>query len=122
MNTSGEAKILRIYISNTDKFKHAPLYEMIVFAAKRYGLAGATVIKGIMGFGSSNSVHYIKFWEFTEKIPVVVEIIDEAEKIDSFIKTIAPWFELISYGCLISTEKANIVLYKTGKRKKISII
>jgi PII-like signaling protein len=95
---------------------------MIVFAAKRYGLAGATVKKGIMGFGSSSSVHYIKFWEFTEKIPVVVEIIDEAEKIDSFVQTITPWFELISYGCLITTEKANIVLYKTGKRKKITII
>jgi len=122
MNTAGEAKVLRIYIRNTDKFKHAPLYEMIVFAAKRYGLAGATVTKGIMGFGSSSAIHYIKFWEFTEKIPVVVEIIDEAKKIDSFIKTITPWFELISYGCLITVEKANIVLYKTGKRKKISII
>jgi hypothetical protein len=61
MEIKGEAKLLRIFISNTDKFKHAPLYEMVVFAAKRYGLAGATVLKGAMGFGSSSVVHSKKF-------------------------------------------------------------
>jgi uncharacterized protein len=121
MNTQGEAKLLRIYISNTDKFKHAPLYEMIIYAAKRYGIAGATVSKGVMGFGSSSAIHSVKYWEFTEKLPVVVEIIDDAEKIDQFIQTITPWFDKIEYGCLITVEKANIVLYKTGKKKKKSI-
>jgi PII-like signaling protein len=53
MEIKGEAKLLRIFISNTDKFKHMPLYEMVVFAAKRYGLAGATVLKGNLGFGSN---------------------------------------------------------------------
>ena len=61
METKGEARVLRIFISNTDKFKHTPLYEMVVFAAKRYGLAGATVLKGIMGFGSSSAVRSLKF-------------------------------------------------------------
>ena len=118
METNGEARVLRIFISNTDKFKHTPLYEMVVFAAKRYGLAGATVLKGIMGFGSSNAVRSLKFWEITEKLPVVVEIVDDADKIEEFIKIILPWFENLRYGCMITVEKADIVLYKKGKKQE----
>ena len=117
METKGEARVLRIFISNTDKFKHAPLYEIVVFAAKRYGLAGATVLKGIMGFGSSSSVSSLKFWEITEKLPIVIEIVDEAEKIDAFTQKILPWFENLRYGCMITVEKAEIILYKKGKKK-----
>ncbi|MFA6403521.1 MAG: DUF190 domain-containing protein [Salinivirgaceae bacterium] len=117
MEIKGEAKLLRIFISNTDKFKHSPLYEMIVFAAKRYGLAGATVLKGSMGFGSSSIVHSIKFWEITEKLPIVIEIVDESEKIEKFTEKILPWFKKLPYGCMITVEKANIVLYKQGPKK-----
>ncbi|OGH91283.1 MAG: hypothetical protein A2534_00005 [Candidatus Magasanikbacteria bacterium RIFOXYD2_FULL_39_9] len=99
MKKTGEAKILRIFISNTDKFKHVPLYEMVVLAAKRYQLAGATVLKGVMGFGSSSVVRSVKFWEITEKLPVVIEIVDDSEKIDQFIEKILPWFEKLRYGC-----------------------
>lgn len=115
----GEAKLLRIYISSTDKFKHTPLYEMIVFAAKRYGLAGATVLKGTMGFGGSSAISSTNFWEITEKLPVVVEIVDEAEKIERFAETILPYFEKIRYGCMITVEKTNIVLYKKGTKSKL---
>lgn len=90
MEIKGEAKLLKIYVSNTDKFKHNLLYEMVVFAAKRYGLAGATVLKGSMGYGSSSVVHSVKFWEFTEKLPVVIEIVDEAEKVEKFAKKFCP--------------------------------
>jgi uncharacterized protein len=117
MEIKGEAKLLRIFISNTDKFKHVPLYEMIVFAAKRYGLAGATVLKGTMGFGSSSIVRSTKFWEITEKLPVVIEIVDESAKIEKFTEKIIPWFEKLRYGCMITVEKANIVLYKQGVKK-----
>jgi PII-like signaling protein len=117
MEIKGEAKLLRIFISNTDKFKHTPLYEMVVFAAKRYGLSGATVLKGSMGFGSSSVVHSIKFWEITEKLPIVIEIVDESEKIEKFTEKILPWFEKLRYGCMITVEKANIVLYKQGAKK-----
>ena len=86
MEIKGEAKVLRIFISNTDKFKHNSLYEMIVFAAKRYDLAGATVLKGVMGYGSSSVIHSVKFWEITEKLPVVIEIVDEAKKLKSLQK------------------------------------
>lgn len=117
MEPGSEIKILRIYVSNTDKFKHQPLYEMVVYAAKHYGLAGATVQKGIMGFGASSKVHSIKFWELTEKLPVVVEIVDTADKIDCFTDHIKPWFAKLRYGCLITAEKADVVFYKQGTKK-----
>jgi len=117
MEIKGEAKVLRIFISNTDKFKHNSLYEMIVFAAKRYGLAGATVLKGVMGYGSSSVIHSVKFWEITEKLPVVIEIVDEAEKIEKFTEKILPWFEKLGYGCMITVEEVNLVLYKQGSKK-----
>lgn len=117
MEIKGEAKVLRIFISNTDKFKHNSLYEMIVFAAKRYGLAGATVLKGVMGYGSSSVIHSVKFWEITEKLPVVIEIVDEAEKIEKFTEKILPWFDKLRYGCMITVEDVNLVLYKQGSKK-----
>lgn len=117
MEIKGEAKLLRIFISNTDKFKHRPLYEMVVYAAKHYGLAGATVLKGTMGYGSSSTVRSVKFWEITEKLPVVIEIVDESEKIEEFTRKILPWFEKLRYGCMITVEKANIILYKQGTKK-----
>jgi len=117
MDIHTEARRLRIYVSSTDKFKHTLLYETLVYAARRYGLAGATVLKGVMGFGSSSIVRSTRFWEITEKLPVVVEIVDEADKIEHFTQKILPWFDKISTGCLITSEKADIVLFKKGKKK-----
>ncbi|MFH1121198.1 MAG: DUF190 domain-containing protein [Bacteroidota bacterium] len=118
MEPNQEAVRLRIYISNTDKFRHSLLSETLVFAARRYGLAGATVIRGSMGYGSSSVVHSSKFWEITEKLPVIVEMVDEASKIDHFINGIRPWFDKIPTGCLITSEKIEIVLFKQGVKKK----
>jgi len=117
MEKNSNVQLLRIFISSTDKFKHTPLFEVIVFAAKRYGLAGATVIKGMMGFGGSHMISSVKFWELTEKLPMVIEIVDEAEKIEKFTETILPYFDKIRYGGLITLEKATIVLYKKGTKK-----
>ena len=118
MEANSEAKILRIFTSNTDKFKHSLLYETIIFAAKRYGLAGATATKGIMGFGSSSVIRSVKFWELTEKLPIVVEIIDDSKKIDDFIEKILPWFDYLSCGCLITVENVTTILRKQGSKKK----
>ncbi len=117
METNSEAKLLRIFISSTDKFRHKPLYEVIVFAAKRYGLSGATVLKGVMGFGASSVISSTKLWELTEKLPMVIEIVDDSEKIDKFAETILPYFEKIRYGGMITVEKAIIVLHKKGTKK-----
>lgn len=117
MENNSEALRLRIYISNTDKFRHTLLSETLVFAAKRYGLAGATVIRGSMGYGSSSVIHSAKFWEITEKLPVVVEILDDTAKIEHFIDQVRPWFDRISTGCLMTTEKVQVVLFKKGNKK-----
>ena len=117
MNSNSEAILLRIYISSTDKLKHSLISELIVYQAKRYGLAGATVSKGIMGFGASSVIHSYKFWETSDKVPVVVEIVDEEVKILSFYETIKPYLENVRYGCLVTTEKINVLLYKTGDKK-----
>ena len=114
METNSEVRLLRIYLSNTAKFKHTSLSDAIVFAARRYGLAGATVLKGIMGYGSSRIVQSNRFWEITEKIPIVIEIVDDADKIEKFTQIILPWFVKLKYGCLITSEKVDIILYKKG--------
>jgi uncharacterized protein len=117
MKMKDEAEVLRIFLSSTDKFKHQPLYQVIVFAAKRDGLTGATVLKGVMGFGVSSAVYSPTYWEITEKIPMVVEIVDDSEKIEKFIDTILPYFENTNKGCLITVEKAKIILHKKGSKK-----
>ncbi len=117
MEITGEAKLLRIFVSSTDKFKHTPLYEVVVFAAKRYGLAGATVLKGFMGYGVSSQIVSQKLWEISEKMPMVIEIVDESAKIDGFVETILPYFEKVPKGGMITLEKVTIVLHKSGTKK-----
>jgi len=119
MNSKQKVVRCRIYISSTDKFKHTLLSETLVFAAKRSGIAGATVFKGIMGFGSSTVVHSIKFWEIAEKLPVVVELVDERIVIDRFLDKINPWLDKITTGCLITTEEITAELVKKGRGSKL---
>jgi uncharacterized protein len=119
MKTNDTVKVLRVYTSSTDKLKHSPLYEMLVFAARRNGMAGATVTKGVMGYGGSSIVHSAKFWETNDKLPVVVEIIDESSKIDAFFEIIKPYLESVRYGCLVTVEDAKVLLNKTGGKKSV---
>jgi PII-like signaling protein len=117
MKSDDKVKRLRIYISSTDKFKHSPLYEVIVYAAKRQGISGATVLKGIMGYGASSEIYSSKLWELSEKLPLVVEIIDESHKIDTFFKSIKPYFDKIGKGHIITVDETTVLMHKTGIRK-----
>jgi PII-like signaling protein len=118
MKPGDKAKRLRIYISSTDKFEHKPLYEAIVYSAREQGIAGATVLKGIMGFGSSSSEVYTnKLWEISEKEPLVVEIIDESDKIDSFLKNNKNFFESIGKGHIITMDDTTIIMHRTGRKR-----
>lgn len=117
MDPDVKAKRLRIYISSTDKFQHKPLYEVIVYSARKHGIAGATVLKGIMGYGSSSEIYSDKLWEISEKTPLVVEIIDESHKIDSFILEIKPVFEELCKGHIVTVEETTVILHKTGIKK-----
>lgn len=116
MDKNDEYKLLRVFMSNTDKFVQQPLYEVIVYEAKKQGLSGATVLKGVMGFGSSSKINSLKFWEISEKLPVVVEIIDKKDKIDKFYETILPYFDKIKKGILVTIDDTNVVLSKTGAK------
>jgi PII-like signaling protein len=117
MKKQSSSTILRIYLSSTDKDRNEVLYESIVFKAKAYGLAGATAIKGIFGYGASSVIHSYKFWEISEKLPVVIEIIDTEEKVMSFFETIRPGLESMRYGCMVVAESVNVLLDKPGKKR-----
>lgn len=114
MKPGEKAKRLRIYISSTDKFRHNLLYEEIVFAAKKSGIAGATVLKGIMGYGASSEIYTGKLWELSEKMPLVVEIIDSPDKIDSFFDSIKPLFESSGKGHMITADETIVLVHKAG--------
>lgn len=108
--------ILKIYASNTDKIGNELLYEHIVYLAKSKGISGVTVYRGIMGYGmSSTHITSTRFWELTEKLPVMIEIIDRNEKLEEFYKLIEPDLENMPKGCLVSMEPVEIKLQKSGK-------
>ena len=86
--------------------------------AKRNGIAGATVIRGVMGFGSSSEIHSSKFWELTEKLPMIVEVADTPEKMDKFVDVIMPVLQKVRYGCLVTREEVELILNKTGRKKE----
>lgn len=116
MENNTTALKMRIFVSSTDKYKDSLLYEYIVFKAKEFGLAGATVLKGVLGYGASSVIHSYKFWEVTEKLPTVIELIDEDVKLFAFYEKIKTVLETMRYGCLVTTEKINVLIYKTGKK------
>jgi hypothetical protein len=117
MKSNSEAMVMKIFIGSTDQYKQSPLYEHIVLEANKKGIAGATVTKGIMGYGASSIIHSYKFWEVNEKLPLVVELIDEEEKIMSFYETIRNLLESMKYGCTVTLEKTKILMYKSGKKR-----
>lgn len=116
MENNTDAFVLKIFIGSTDQINQSPLYEYIVFQAKKKGIAGATVVKGIMGYGASSVIHSYKFWEVSDKVPMVVELVDQEDKIRSFYETIRPQLESMKYGCLVTIERVNVLLYKSGQK------
>jgi PII-like signaling protein len=117
MELSRDSKLLRVFIGSTDKIGHQPLYEAIVFAAKKNGLAGATVIKGIMSYGASTLVHTAKLIEISVDMPIVIEIVDHEARINDFVGIISDMMEEANCGGLITLEKAEVLYYKPMLKK-----
>lgn len=111
MQITGESKLLRIFIGESDKISNIPLYEKIVLLAKEKGLAGATVIKGTMGFGAASRIHTAKILRLSEDLPIIIEIVDEVKKVENFIPIVDKLFEEAKCGGLITIEKAEIIKY-----------
>ena len=114
MNRS-EHSILRIHASTTDRIGSRLLYQYIVELAKGKGITGATVYRGIMGYGSSSKISSSKFWELTEKLPVVIELLDKTERLEAFYEEIKEELLSMPKGCLVALEPVNILLQKKGK-------
>lgn len=115
MEKDPNAKLLRIFVGESDKAGNRPLYEAIVYEAKKQGLAGATVLKGVMGFGANSRVHTAKLFDISADLPMVVEIVDSEEKIRAFTQIVEQLFESSRSGGLITIEKAEVIRYKAGR-------
>jgi PII-like signaling protein len=115
MELQGQSKLLRIFLGESDRIGHRSLYDAILMAAKEKGLAGGTVLKGVMSFGASTRIHRSRIIEVSEDMPIVVEIVDTAEKIDFFLDTVNELFEECGRGGLITVEKVDVLYYKAKK-------
>jgi uncharacterized protein len=115
MNLPEQSKLLRIFVGEDDKINHDLLYEKILFSAREAGLAGGTIIKGIMSYGASSRVHRSRLIELSEDLPVIIEIVDESEKINAFLPVLNNLFEQCGKGGLITIENVDVLYYRPKK-------
>ena len=114
MHLPSEAELLRIFIGESDKHRHRPLYEAIVQLARKRGLAGATVLRGIMGFGADSRMHTAKILRLSEDLPIVIEIVDTPERIAELLPEIDG---MIEEG-LVTLERVRVIAYRHNGRQK----
>lgn len=107
----GEQVLMRIFIGESDRFDHKPLYEALVELLQSEGFAGATVLRGICGFGAHQVYHTQKLLDLSADLPMVVEVIDTQEKIDA----VMPRIDNMMTGGMITLEKATVIRYGAGK-------
>jgi PII-like signaling protein len=107
MQLPKDAVLLRIFVGEKQKFEHHPLFEAIVMKAREMHLAGATVLRGPLGFGHSSRIHSAKILRLSEDLPVVIEIVDSREKIDGFL----PVLEGMIGSGLVTLEKVQVLQY-----------
>ena len=113
MKSEGSGKLLRIFIGESDRHGNQPLYTAIVERARAAGLGGATVFKGIEGFGGHSVVHAARVFDLSTDLPILIEIVDDEQKIRDFVPVLD---ELVREG-LITMETVEIIRYKSGERK-----
>src|ERR1043166_7366899 len=116
MKLSGEGKLLRIFLGEADKLENKPLYEVIVLKAREIGLLRATVLRGVEGFGAvSRVIHTAKILRLSEDMPIVIEIVDEEDKLKNFLSVVDELFDKVGCGGMVTIEKAEIIKYTPGK-------
>jgi len=116
MQIPQEAMLLRIFLGESDRWHHQPLYEALVLKARELHLAGATVLRGPMGFGKSSLLHTAKILRLSLDLPLVIEIIDAEEKINSFL----PILDEMMQGGLVTLEKVRVLKYRAGAQPTLS--
>ncbi len=114
MHLPEDAVALRIFIGESDRWEHRPLYEAIVHRARQLHLAGATVTRGMMGFGAASRIHTAKILRLSMDLPIVIEIVDRPEKVDAFL----PELEKMIGGGMVILEKVKIIHYRPEQSPK----
>src|SRR2546425_7264157 len=114
MKISGEGKLLRIFVGESDRLEGRPLYEALVLKARELGLAGATVWRGIEGFGAASRIHTAKILRLSEDLPIVIEIVDGEEKIRAALPELDALIEAAGCGGLVTLERAEVIRYAHG--------
>jgi len=120
MELNKDSKLLRIFIGEIDKVGHQPLYEAIVFAAKKNGMAGCTVIRGLLSYGASSVIHTAKLIDISEDLPMIVEIVEHEDKINAFVPVVDELMQKAQCGGLITIEKVRVLYYKPRPKKNKS--
>ena len=111
MKIPEEGQLLRIFIGESDRWQGKPLYEAIILRAREMGIAGATMLRGMMGYGAASRIHTAKILRLSEDLPIVVEIVDSKEKITALLPTIE---EMVQEG-LVTLESVRVLQYRSGK-------
>ena len=114
MDLPQEGSLLRIFIGESDRHEGKPLYEWIVLRARESHLAGATVLRGMMGFGAHSRLHTFRIERLSEDLPIIIEIVDTREKLESFLQLVD---SAIEEG-LATLEKAHVHFYRPGKARE----
>ena len=119
MNLSEKTGILKIYVGESDKIHHRPLYEEIVYEARNNGIAGATVFKGIMSFGASHSVHTMKSFALSTDMPVLIEIVDNLDILEEFAKKVNMLMNQSKKGGMITLQEQSVIRYEKGEKYRM---
>jgi uncharacterized protein len=114
MQLPEDAVLLRIYIGESDRWKHQPLYEAIVLKARELHLAGATVLRGPMGFGAASRIHTAKILRLSMDLPIVIEIVDTDDKVQALL----PFLDEMMGGGLVTLDKIKVIHYREGKENR----
>ncbi|MCR4294886.1 MAG: DUF190 domain-containing protein [Elusimicrobia bacterium] len=110
MKLEGDQRLLRVFIGERDRWNGLPLYEAIVNEARALGMAGATVLKGFLGYGAKAHIHTAKLLDLSEDLPIVVEIVDT----EANVKKLLPKLDAMVQEGLVTTEKVHVILYRAG--------
>ena len=112
MEIPEESLLLRVFIGESDRWHHQPLYEAIVMRARELHVAGATVLRGSMGYGKTSRLHTTKILRLSDDLPLIIEIVDSEEKINSFL----PVLDEMMGGGLVTLEKVRVIDYRAGPK------
>lgn len=110
----GEQALVRIFIGDSDKWHHQPLHSALLERLRKEGFAGATVIRGVAGFGAASVIHTTRIVDLSADLPILVEIVDDQEHVDKLIPILD---EMITQGALVTIEKVRVLKYAAGKGK-----